>query len=223
MTDERVKESIILPVARCGFPKLNPSNPPLQGIEPNKRKRWSINVYFDPTAKTTLLLKEKLQEAAQKFEELHGYEPAKVPKLKRMGEYANKTKTKLTHPSLIGMVTLDLGTNAEKKEGGMHPPPAIVGADREPVPHSDIYPGCYVRVIALLDEYKVMNGQSLVAHGLAFQLKVVQFIKDGERMGGDTTDYLAYLDDVEDDEENDAVGRVIARKKAKALVSDDEF
>lgn len=197
MTEQRVRRTLTFPVGRCGYPKLNPSNPPMQGLEPNERKRWSINGYYSPGTDATKRLQAEITAAAEEFENFHGYEPAKCPKLKRVTEWANKTKTKKSDPSLIGLLSIDVGKNAEKQDGsGMHPPPALVGPDREPIPHGDIYPGCYVRIIAVLDEYKAKNkAGAVIAHGLSLNLKVVQFIRDGERMGGDTTDYTKYLDE----------------------------
>lgn len=196
MSEDRIEKKTFTFTGRCGYPKLNPTNPPLQGLEPNQRKRWSLNVYLDPNAKSTKGHQAMLTDAAAEFEELHGYEPAKTPKLKKVTEWANKQRTRKNDPSLIGLLSIELGKNAEKQDGGLHPPISLVDTDREPIPHTDIYPGCYVRVVAVLDEYKRKNERgAIIAHGLSFNLKLVQFVKDGERMGGDNTDYTKYLDD----------------------------
>lgn len=219
MTTERVRQPLTLPIGRCGYPKLNPTNPPLQGLEPNQRKRWSLDVFLDPENDAVKRLKATLQQAEEEFERIHGYEPAKSPKMKRVTEWANKTKTRKSDPSLVGKLQMTIGANAEKQDGGMHTPPGLVDVDKEPIPHTDIYPGCYVRVVAALDEYQVKSKTgSVITHGLSLTLKMVQFVKDGDRMGGDTTDYSKFLDeDMEDEDE------APAKPRRRAEVSDDDI
>jgi len=197
-TTEKINIVVKLPIGRCGYPKLNPTNPPLQGLPPNERKRWSLSLYLSKA--DAQRLQKDIDAAVASFEEKYDYEPARAPKLKQVKEWANKEKTRRSHPQLLGMDSLELGANAENPDGGLFPPPQYIDADREPIPHTDIYPGCYVRAVAQLTEYaaKGKDGK-LVSHGLAFRLKIVQFIKDGDRLGGDTTDYLKYLDDDTDD------------------------
>lgn len=201
MTDKRIERVPITLTGRVGYPKLNPTNPPLQGLD-NQRKRWSLNLYIDPNSAGYKRAKADIAKAVAAFTTLHGYEPAKFPNFKVITEWENKTKTRKTDPSLIGLYSIELGKNAEKKDGGLHPPVPTLDQDKEPIPHSDIYPGCYARAVAVLDEYVRKNERgAIIAHGLSFNLKLVQFMEDGTRMGGDNTDYSKYLDDdVEEDE-----------------------
>ncbi len=204
MADERIRETIIFPVAICGYPKLNPTNPPLQGQPPNERKRWSIDLYFNPDEPAVKKVQRKIAGCVEAFEELHEYEPTKSPVFKKVTQWANKAKTRKTLPRLLGMLQISLGENAETKDGTLKTAPALMGPGKEPIPHGDIYPGCHVIVVGLLDEYTLFGkNNSLTAHGLSFHLKAVQFVKDGERIGGDTTDYTQFLEAVDDEDDDE--------------------
>lgn len=225
---DKVFETIIFPPGRVGYPKLNPTNPPLQGLD-KPRKRWSLDVYWSPDNAGIKRVQQQFASAISQFETLHGYEPDKSPQFKTVKEWANKKRTRKNDPTLIGNLQMTLGADAEQKDGGLWPAPNIVDADREPIPHTDIYPGCYARVIATMQEYQLKNKVGdIVAHGLSLRLKVVQFVKDGDRMGGDNTDYTQFLDEDFGDEEEDTPAprpqpsRPAARRPV-AEVSDDDI
>lgn len=225
MSTEKVFETIVFPPARIGYPKLNPTNPPLQGLD-KPRKRWSLDGYWNPDNKGIKRVQEQFKNAIDQFENIHGYEPDKSPQFKVVKEWANKKRTRKNDPSLIGCLHMTLGADAEQKDGGLWPPPSIVDADREPIPHTDIYPGCYARIIATLQEYQLKdkNG-NIVAHGLSMRLKVVQFHKDGDRMGGDSTDYTQFLDEEFDDEDDAPAPKRTStpRPGRRQEVSDDDI
>jgi len=218
---DKISAVIKFPVGRCGYPKLNPASPPLQGTGANKKKRWSITQYYDPNQPAVQKLLKTLESAASEFETLHGYEASRVPQLKKVGIFTSKKKDRKNDPALVGLLSIDVGANAEKRDGGMHIAPAIFGADTSPVNWDAIYPGCYTQIVAALNEYQIEdNGLSL--HGLSLTLKVVQFVRGGERMGGDNTDYTAYLENHADSEDEDD-SPIVAPRRKSAIISDDDI
>jgi hypothetical protein len=81
--------------------------------------------------------------------------------------------------------------------------PTVVNKDKTPLVEGDgvIYGGCYVN--ALVDVYPMDKDK---IRGVFAELRGVQFVADGERLGGSAPASLDEFDDVEDDGEDPLAG-----------------
>jgi len=93
--------------------------------------------------------------------------------------------------------------------------PGIVGPDRQPLEEDqEVYGGCFVRVSLVVATYerteqvKVREGSKTKTvkekvKGVTFYLNNVQFVKDGERLGGGSGDPTEDFDEIDPSEYDD--------------------
>jgi len=154
-------KQVALPVARLSYPHLVEP----KAFESNSTPKYGAELIFPPneTGAVQQLLGAICQEAASKVWDTfppNGRNP--------ICSGANRPGK----PEYEGRVYI----NAKAKETRR---PILIGPNKESIDPSAFYGGCYVRAVVHAFAY------TKPTPGVTFELKVVQFVKDGEPLGGD--------------------------------------
>jgi len=187
-----------IPYSRLSFPSLNPTKPktdkPSKDV-PNPKAKWVATFIMVPDAPGTQAFLKALQDKAAEFERAFGYPAYEFPKLKVLGEFTNKMHSKRQLPEHVGCYSFTCNTNATWPDGAPATPPQLLAPDKAPLNFGAFYAGCYVRGYMTLRTYQTQVKGVPSGFAVTADLRAIQFIQDGEKLGGggqtDFTDVFA--------------------------------
>lgn len=186
---------VVLEMVRLSFPKLWKPEASIEGGTP----KFGAAFLMDPTTETGKANIKKLEAAI------------KAAATKTWAEKADKVR-KTLDSDRSGLRDGDTATNGEGDvysgyedmkfvAASNRKRPQVLNRDKTPLTEEDgvIYGGCYVDAVVSV---WATSDKKLGGNGIFATLELVRFRKDGEPFGAapiDADDYLADLDDDEDD------------------------
>jgi hypothetical protein len=199
-TDLRMRPAIL------SWFNLNPEKPKRNELQTDRVvHEWTADWLYDPGSTGYKEMVRELDDFLRAFKDKYrGVEPKHFPTFEVMGEWQNEAKGKKNKPHIIGLHRLRTAQQKEGKDFDFSPP-QLMGPDGTPINHSNFYSGCWVRGVITLREYAYKKGDTVLSRGVTSDLRAVQFIKDGEPLGGGAKDYTSYLVDSYDEDASETV------------------
>jgi len=198
-TDLRMRPAIL------SWFNLNPEKPKRNDLNTDRVvHEWTADWLYDPGSAGYKQMVAELDDFYRAFKDKYKVEPKHFPTFEVMGEWQNEEKGKRNKPHIVGMHRLRTAQQKEGKDFDFAPP-QLLGPDGTPINHSNFYSGCWVRGVITLREYTYKKNNIVLSRGVTSDLRAVQFIKDGEPLGGGAKDYTSYLVDSMDEDADEAV------------------
>lgn len=166
---ERASTTFITPVVRASYAQLVTP----KASAGSKDEKFSINLIFEP-ADASALYAEIVRIATEQFgaNAAAMLQSGGLADPMKNGSTPNK-KTLVVDPNTAGKYFVTAKAAKDKQ-------PVCIGPDGSTaINPSTIYSGCYVRAQISIYSYKVE-----VNEGVAIGINYVQFVRDGERLGG---------------------------------------
>lgn len=187
MSTQPITTNVTLPKAKVSYPNL--FKPVLNKL--SGKMEYNVQGIFDvPITDPSMTPVKKAVELA--CEERWGADKKKWPKnlilpFKNQDDLIEKAeeKEKSTDIFTPNGVYITVKTAATSLNGAALPPPVIVDRQRNPITDPNLlYAGCYARFNVTAKAYPGPKAPLGIKPGVSLYLNAVQFVEDGERLGG---------------------------------------